>query len=52
MRQGGRYERKGDDLKRVEGTKDHPEGNRARTADGQPVGVPEKQQPKDKKAKG
>lgn len=52
MRTGGRYERKGDDLKRVEGTQDHPDGNRPRTADGQPMGVAPKQQPKDKKAKG
>ncbi|WP_186297756.1 hypothetical protein [Sedimenticola selenatireducens] len=52
MREGGRFERKGDELKKVEGTQDHPEGNRPRVAEDQPVDLAQKPQPKDKKAKG
>ncbi len=37
MTGGGRYEMKDGKRVRIEGTRDHPEGNRARDKDGKPL---------------
>jgi len=44
--EGGSYEvRDGKRVRVVEATKDHPEGNRARDADGRPLGAAEEAKP-------
>ncbi|MBV2125730.1 MAG: hypothetical protein ABW152_18085 [Candidatus Thiodiazotropha endolucinida] len=45
MRSGGSYDNRKGEMKLVERTKDHPEGNRPRDAEGNPIDLPTEEQP-------
>lgn len=40
MRSGGSYDNRNGEMKRVSGTRSHPEGNRPRDAQGRPADLP------------